>query len=154
MRAYAARCCARAFRASMLHPHADVAQLVEHFTRNEGVRGSNPRVGSPRRSGVYATSRRWYNTRVEASEKRVTVRSKLVGLVGAMAVSLALVPAADASVVCVPLLGGTRCVQFLEGRPTKPGLSKGMKISVDPTELTDTNELTDRKSTRLNSSHT
>ena len=27
------------------HPHADVAQLVEHFTRNEGVRGSNPRVG-------------------------------------------------------------------------------------------------------------
>src|SRR4051812_10739716 len=28
---------------------ADVAQLVEHFTRNEGVRGSNPRVGSKRR---------------------------------------------------------------------------------------------------------
>jgi hypothetical protein len=27
-------------------PHADVAQLVEHFTRNEGVRGSSPRVGS------------------------------------------------------------------------------------------------------------
>jgi hypothetical protein len=27
---------------------ADVAQLVEHFTRNEGVRGSNPRVGSPK----------------------------------------------------------------------------------------------------------
>jgi hypothetical protein len=27
-------------------PQADVAQLVEHFTRNEGVRGSNPRVGS------------------------------------------------------------------------------------------------------------
>ncbi len=25
---------------------ADVAQLVEHFARNEGVRGSNPRVGS------------------------------------------------------------------------------------------------------------
>jgi hypothetical protein len=24
---------------------ADVAQPVEHFTRNEGVRGSNPRVG-------------------------------------------------------------------------------------------------------------
>lgn len=24
---------------------ADVAQLVEHFTRNEGVRGSSPRVG-------------------------------------------------------------------------------------------------------------
>ena len=26
-------------------PLADVAQLVEHFTRNEGVRGSSPRVG-------------------------------------------------------------------------------------------------------------
>ncbi len=25
--------------------NADVAQLVEHFTRNEGVRGSSPRVG-------------------------------------------------------------------------------------------------------------
>src|SRR2546425_12989630 len=29
---------------------ADVAQLVEHFTRNEGVRGSSPRVGSPKSS--------------------------------------------------------------------------------------------------------
>jgi hypothetical protein len=29
--------------------HADVAQLVEHFTRNEGVRGSSPRVGSEKR---------------------------------------------------------------------------------------------------------
>ena len=28
---------------------ADVAQLVEHFTRNEGVSGSNPLVGSPSR---------------------------------------------------------------------------------------------------------
>ena len=27
-------------------PFADVAQLVEHFTRNEGVPGSNPGVGS------------------------------------------------------------------------------------------------------------
>src|ERR1700751_5780992 len=27
--------------------NADVAQLVEHFTRNEGVRGSSPRVGFP-----------------------------------------------------------------------------------------------------------
>ena len=26
---------------------ASVAQLVEHFTRNEGVSGSNPLVGSP-----------------------------------------------------------------------------------------------------------
>jgi hypothetical protein len=30
---------------------ADVAQLVEHFTRNEGVRGSSPRVGSGTRPG-------------------------------------------------------------------------------------------------------
>jgi hypothetical protein len=28
-----------------IHARADVAQLVEHFTRNEGVRGSSPRVG-------------------------------------------------------------------------------------------------------------
>jgi hypothetical protein len=31
---------------------ADVAQLVEHFTRNEGVRGSNPRVGFAPASGL------------------------------------------------------------------------------------------------------
>ena len=42
---------------------ADVAQLVEHFTRNEGVRGSNPRVGSseasqkPRSGGVFLRAR-------------------------------------------------------------------------------------------------
>src|ERR1700722_4710740 len=29
-----------------MQSRADVAQLVEHFTRNEGVRGSSPRVGS------------------------------------------------------------------------------------------------------------
>jgi hypothetical protein len=29
---------------------ADIAQLVEHFTRNEGVPGSSPGVGLPRRS--------------------------------------------------------------------------------------------------------
>ena len=28
-----------------INTRADVAQLVEHFTRNEGVRGSSPRVG-------------------------------------------------------------------------------------------------------------
>src|SRR5437870_4383002 len=31
--------------------YADVAQLVEHFTRNEGVRGSSPRVGSKKGPG-------------------------------------------------------------------------------------------------------
>jgi ribosomal protein S18 acetylase RimI-like enzyme len=31
---------------------AGVAQLVEHFIRNEGVRGSNPRVGSLIRTGI------------------------------------------------------------------------------------------------------
>ena len=29
-----------------IRANADVAQLVEHFTRNEGVPGSNPGVGS------------------------------------------------------------------------------------------------------------
>ncbi len=32
-------------------PPADVAQLVEHFTRNEGVPGSNPGVGFKERPG-------------------------------------------------------------------------------------------------------
>ena len=32
-------------RRSYYRGRADVAQLVEHFTRNEGVRGSSPRVG-------------------------------------------------------------------------------------------------------------
>src|SRR5215212_136554 len=31
---------------------ADVAQLVEHFTRNEGVSGSNPLVGSQERPAI------------------------------------------------------------------------------------------------------
>ena len=36
--------------------HADVAQLVEHFTRNEGVSGSNPLVGSAKclQIGIFA----------------------------------------------------------------------------------------------------
>jgi hypothetical protein len=33
--------------ARLIRP-ADVAQLVEHFTRNEGVPGSSPGVGSPK----------------------------------------------------------------------------------------------------------
>ena len=71
-------------------------------------------------------------------------RWRVIVLGGALAAALALVPAAppaEASVVCVPLLAGTRCVQFLEGRPTKPGLTTGMQITITPTELTDTNEL-------------
>src|SRR5262249_18433681 len=36
--------CRRLGAATLTRP-ADVAQLVEHFTRNEGVRGSSPRVG-------------------------------------------------------------------------------------------------------------
>ena len=34
-------------RAARLRVPADVAQLVEHITRNDGVRGSSPRVGFP-----------------------------------------------------------------------------------------------------------
>jgi hypothetical protein len=33
--------------------NADVAQLVEHFTRNEGVPGSSPGVGSVDLQGFY-----------------------------------------------------------------------------------------------------
>ena len=36
---------------------ADVAQLVEHFTRNEGVPGSSPGVGSPGERGMPAVVR-------------------------------------------------------------------------------------------------
>jgi hypothetical protein len=71
-------------------------------------------------------------------------RARVIVLGGALAAALALVPAAppaDATVVCVPMLAGSRCVQFLEGRPTKPGLTDGMEITIEPTELTDTNEL-------------
>src|SRR5215207_9526706 len=51
--------------AARLRPRADVAQLVEHFTRNEGVPGSSPGVGSskaPLRSGAFCFSgavRKW-----------------------------------------------------------------------------------------------
>jgi hypothetical protein len=40
---------------------ADVAQLVEHFTRNEGVPGSNPGVGSEKGAGNSAFLRRFAN---------------------------------------------------------------------------------------------
>jgi hypothetical protein len=36
---------------------ADVAQLVEHFTRNEGVPGSSPGVGSPVQAEYVCRSR-------------------------------------------------------------------------------------------------
>lgn len=49
---------------------------------------------------------------------------------------------AQAARICVPLLSGTQCVQFLEGRPAAPGLSKGMSIRVVPTQLTDGTDLT------------
>ena len=50
--------------------------------------------------------------------------------------------AAHASTVCIPLLAGTQCVQFLEGRPDKPGLSKGMKMRIVPKVLADGKDLT------------
>jgi hypothetical protein len=46
----------RTARVSARRAVADVAQLVEHFTRNEGVSGSNPLVGFtpiPGDEGVY-----------------------------------------------------------------------------------------------------
>ncbi len=51
-------------------PYADVAQLVEHFTRNEGVRGSNPRVGS--RLG-YVAARDTYFPQSRGSRRSVRV---------------------------------------------------------------------------------
>jgi hypothetical protein len=44
-------------RLSLSTRFADVAQLVEHFTRNEGVRGSSPRVGfeNPVSQAAYAS---------------------------------------------------------------------------------------------------
>ena len=44
-------------------------------------------------------------------------------------------PQAAAARVCIPLLSGTQCVDFLEGRPTEPGLTKGMSASMSPQEL-------------------
>ena len=41
-------------RLASISPRADVAQLVEHFTRNEGVRGSSPRVGFDLMGGAHA----------------------------------------------------------------------------------------------------
>jgi hypothetical protein len=43
-----------------LNGHADVAQLVEHFTRNEGVPGSSPGVGSQKAPeiGAFCLGRR------------------------------------------------------------------------------------------------
>ena len=42
---------------------ADVAQLAEHFTRNEGVRGSSPRVGFLRKPVGKRHLARWHSTR-------------------------------------------------------------------------------------------
>src|SRR6478735_4726478 len=39
---------------------ADVAQLVEHFTRNEGVPGSSPGVGFERRCRIAASLQLFY----------------------------------------------------------------------------------------------
>lgn len=63
------------------------------------------------------------------------------GLAASATLAFVAVNPAHASRVCIPFLSGTECIQFLEGRPDKPGLSKGMKISITPEELTTTNEL-------------
>jgi len=63
-------------------------------------------------------------------------------LLGAVAVISISAPTAHAARVCIPLLSGTRCVEFQEGRPAKPGLSKGMRISITPQELRSSGDLT------------
>src|ERR1700692_4379576 len=61
--------------ADTLAPPADVAQLVEHFTRNEGVRGSSPRVGSPRLHGfLVLPARRFVALRCPRSRSRTRLR--------------------------------------------------------------------------------
>jgi hypothetical protein len=40
--------------------YADVAQLAEHFTRNEGVGGSNPSVSTTNKNAVSAGNRVFY----------------------------------------------------------------------------------------------
>jgi hypothetical protein len=49
-------------RTQEIPANADVAQLVEHFTRNEGVPGSNPGVGSkenPRSGAIRRQRPQW-----------------------------------------------------------------------------------------------
>src|SRR5690348_14648007 len=50
--------------------NADVAQLVEHFTRNEGVPGSSPGVGS-QSAGGGKSSRPEGDDAVERADRRV-----------------------------------------------------------------------------------
>lgn len=49
--------------------------------------------------------------------------------------------AAPATTVCIPSISGSGCVIFQDARPTKPGTSRGMKVSLTPTELTSGGEL-------------
>lgn len=63
-----------------------------------------------------------------------------------LAAAVTAAPQAAAARVCVPLLSGTQCVDFLEGRPTEPGLSKGMSASMSPKELKGTGGVTLRVS--------
>ena len=76
-----------------------------------------------------------------ARRARIAVASA-AAMCAAVSVAVSLTGPAQAARVCIPFLTGTQCVQFLEGRPSKPGLSKGMRISIDPKELTSSNELT------------
>jgi len=46
-----------------------------------------------------------------------------------------------AATVCIPFLTGTGCVVFQEARPNRPGTSRGMRVTLTPTELTPTGDL-------------
>lgn len=72
--------------------------------------------------------------------RRYALGAAVASVVGLLSLGPMAGPA-QAARVCIPFLSGTQCVQFLEGRPTKPGLSKGMRITVDPPELNANNEL-------------
>src|SRR5437660_7807091 len=81
---------------------ADVAQLVEHITRNDGVRGSNPRVGFSSSSYASACSDRRESQRTMLRRRRLLLFS-LIALA-------ALVPAGTASARTVPAAAPFRVV--------------------------------------------
>lgn len=51
---------------ALLFGYADVAQLAEHFTRNEGVGGSNPSVSTMNKNAVSAGKPRFLFVEWEA----------------------------------------------------------------------------------------
>src|SRR6201987_154378 len=81
---------------------ADVAQLVEHITRKDGVRGSNPRVGFSSSSYAPAGSDRRKSRRTMLRRRRLLLFS--------LTALAALVPVGTASARTVPASAPFRVV--------------------------------------------